>query len=179
MKKSIIVLSSAIVLSCSQETSTIKKVNFDLAGVIQNQVNQLSKTKPTVSKTVFLNTEKEDIRTADIDWSKELSLFLEADLNKQAYQRSYEVAKTDSTEFYSLKSTENLPVKSLKLFFDTNKTLKHVEADLQTKNYLYESEKHLSLDLSEESLKHYEINTSQELFIGKKKNFKVIGHIEK
>lgn len=178
MKKSIVILSLLTLFSCSQEATTTQKVNFDLAGVIQNQINQLSKTKPSVSKTVFLNSEQENIKTKDIDWSKELSLFLEADLNKQAYQSSYDVSKTDSTEIYTLKSTENLPVKALKLFFDSKKNLNHVEASLQTKNYLYESEKELSLTLEESKLKNYEIKASQELFIGKKKDFRIIGNIE-
>jgi hypothetical protein len=110
-----------------------------------------------------------------IDWQKELELFLQADLNKQSYQLSYNKEETPKMVVYMLKEGESLPVKSLKIIFDEDKSVKHIEALIQTENYLYKSEKYLLMTLDKNHLTHYQIEGWQELFIGKKKNFKVDG----
>jgi hypothetical protein len=178
MKKTIYFLGCLALFSCQEEGSTTTKSYYDLAGVIHQQIKELSKNKPIISKLVSLNNEKETLKTNAIDWEKELSLFLEADLNKKAYQQSYVVSKTDSSETYQLKATEDLPVKFLKLVFDEKKHLKNLEAHLKTKNYLYESEKNLNLSLVKNKLRHYEIKATQSLFIGQKKEFNIKGIVE-
>ena len=50
-----------------------------------------------------------------------------------------------------------------------------VEALLQTKNYLYQSEKHFLMNLDKKHLTSYQIEGWQKLFIGKRKEFKVNG----
>jgi hypothetical protein len=76
---------------------------------------------------------------------------------------------------YSLKDGENLPVKTLKILFDENELPQHIEALIKVKNYLYQSEKTLSMDLDKKKLKTYHIEGWQELFIGKRKGFAVVG----
>ncbi len=51
------------------------------------------------------------LNTNKIDWQKELELFLQADLNKQSYQLSYNKEETPQMAVYTLKEGEKLPVK--------------------------------------------------------------------
>lgn len=167
---------SLLLIGCTEsETQNATKTNFDLAGLVNQQIAELNKNQPLTHKSLEIEGKKEVLNTNKIDWQKELELFLQADLNKQSYQLSYNKEETPQMAVYTLKEGEKLPVKSLKIIFDEDKTVKHLEALLQTKNYLYESEKHLLMTLDKNRLTNYQIEGWQELFIGKKKSFKVDG----
>lgn len=180
-----IIVSILIIGSCQNPTDTNASKNyFDLKGFIETQVTELNKRKPLVSKTMTMGTDKDSISTTAIDWAKELELFTQADLNKQAYQLSYEITQpTPDTYVYMLKSGEKLPVKSLKIVMDeTSKQPKRVEALLKEENKLYDSEKQLSLTctLRPEGvwlIKTYEISGFQHLTLADKKAFSVKGVI--
>lgn len=167
---------SLLLIGCTEsETQNATKTNFDLAGLVNQQIAELNKSQPLTHKNLEIEDKKEVLNTNKIDWQKELELFLQADLNKQSYQLSYNKEETPQMAVYTLKEGEKLPVKSLKIIFDEDKIVKHLEALLQTKNYLYESEKHLLMTLDKNRLTNYQIEGWQELFIGKKKSFKVDG----
>lgn len=167
---------SLLLVGCTEsENQSSTKIYFDLAGLVNQQVSELNKNQPLTHKNLAIEEKKEALNTNKIDWQKELELFLQADLNKQSYQLSYNKEETPQMAVYKLKEGENLPVKSLKIIFDENKSAKHIEALLQTENYLYQSEKHLLMTLDKNHLTNYQIEGWQELFIGKKKSFKVDG----
>lgn len=167
---------SLLVIGCAKsETQNSTKIYFDLAGLVNQQITELNKNQPLTHKNLVIEEKKEVLNTNKIDWQKELELFLQADLNKQSYQLSYNKEEMPQMAVYTLKEGENLPVKSLKILFDEDKSVKHIEALIQTDNYLYQSEKHLLMTLDKNRLTNYQIEGWQELFIGKKKNFKVDG----
>ena len=167
---------SLLLVGCAKsETQNSTKAYFDLAGLVNQQITELNKNQPRTHKNLVIEEKKEVLNTNKIDWQKELELFLQADLNKQTYQLSYNKEETTQMEVYTLKEGENLPVKSLKIIFDEDKSAKHIEAIIHTENYLYQSEKHLLTTLNKNYLTHYQIEGWQELFIGKKKSFKVDG----
>jgi hypothetical protein len=176
----------ALLTACTSETETdLAKSYFDLKGFIETQVTELNKRKPLVSKTMTMGTDKDSISTTAIDWAKELELFTQADLNKQAYQLSYEITQPNPFTFeYVLKSGEKLTVKSLKVVVDeTSKQPKLIEALLKEENKLYDSEKQLSLTctLRPEGIwliKTYEISGFQHLTMADKKDFSVKGVIK-
>lgn len=171
---------SFLMFGCNESKNlNTTKFYYDLAGLINQQISQLTKKQPITVKNLLIGEKTETLQTNDIDWKKELELFLQADLNKQSYQLSYEKDSTQNTVVYQLKKGEKLPVKTLKIEFDEEKSPKHIEALMQVENYLYKSEKHLSLDLEKKLLKSYQIEGWQELFIGKKKGFKVFGVVGK
>ncbi len=157
-----------------QQQSTQKKY-YDLANFINTQVKQLTDNQPVITKNLLIDGKSESIKTNKIDWAKELELFIQADLNKQAYQNSYEVNKTDSSVVYQLKIDEKLPVKSLKIDLDKSQSPTNIEAVFFTENYLYESNKTLKMSVLDGKMQNYSIKGSQELFIGDKKEFEVVG----
>jgi len=171
--------------SCQNPTDTnTPNSYFDLKGFIETQVTELNKRKPLVSKAMAMGTDIDTISTTAIDWVKELELFTQADLNKQAYQLSYDITQpTPFSYVYVLKSGEKLPIKSLKIVIDEmSKQPKLVEALLKEENKLYDSEKRLSLTCTMRPegvwlLKTYEINGFQHLTMSDKKPFSVKGTI--
>lgn len=175
----IVLLSLLFLASCTQSESKIQtKTYYDLAGLINQQISDLSVKKPLVEKTVVLVDKQERIETKDINWNKELELFLQADLNKQSYQSGYTIDIKDKRTSYMLKPGEKLSVTQLLIEFDEKDLPKYIEATMHTNNYLYESDKKLTADLVDNQLKSYKIVGYQELFIGSRKNFSVEGRIK-
>jgi len=148
--------------SCTQSENKIQSKNYyDLAGLLNRQISDLSAKKPLVEKTVLLTDKQERIETKDINWSKELELFLQADLNKQSYQSAYIVDVKDKRVSYRLKEGEKMPVNQLTIEFDEKDLPKHIEATMHTNNYLYESDKKLTADLVNNQLRRYKIEGYQ------------------
>jgi hypothetical protein len=167
-----------LTISCqNQQSENQVKVYYDLNGFIKSQIQELTKIEVKVQKRVLLDDKKEEIKIDKIDWDKELELFIQADLNKQAYQLSYDKIENDSLVVYQLKNGEKLPVSRLEILFDDKKNPRRIEARLNTKNYLYESSKTLKMVLENNRIQNYKIEGWQELFIGSKKIFSIEGNI--
>ncbi len=133
---------SLLLLGCNESNNkNIPKHCYDLAGFINQQISQLTANKPLIQKNLLIDEKTGVIQTKAIDWDKELELFLQADLNKQSYQLSYDKDSTQNMLVYRLKKGESLPIKRLKIAFDEEKSPKYIEALMQVENYLYQSEK--------------------------------------
>lgn len=179
MKSSIILITIVLLVSaCAEESTTITKKYFDLSTVIQSQIKILNEKKPSFTKTVWDENTPETKTVIIQDWAKEFELFLQADLNKPAYLNSYEVIETDTLLNYRLKSTESLPVKSLTIH-KVNGQLESIEATVQKKNYLYESDKQIRLHLAGGQVDSYFINGTQQLVFSDKKVFKIEAKVKK
>ncbi len=170
-----------LVLAACSQPQQAKRTNvyFDLKGFLDQQIATLNARKPLVSKTALVGEQPETHQTKQVDWAKELELFEQTDLNKPAYANSYfteEISKTTTT--YRLKADEDLSVQFLEVIKDekTGQPLK-VKATLRTKNYLYESERNLSLTAANGQLTAYEIEGFQQMFYGDPEPFHLEGRI--
>ena len=169
-----------LLVACSPPQRGVQvKTYFDLSAFLNAQIVALNAEKPLLSKTVAVDDQPEIHQTRHVDWSKELDLFTQADLNKPAFVGSYiveEISKTTTT--YRLKSGEDLPVHYLEVILDgkTNQPLK-VKATLRTKNYLYESERSLSFTCTDGRLTNYAVEGFQQLFFGDPNPFRIEGRI--
>jgi hypothetical protein len=172
-----VLLLKLLLVGCSEaSTPNTTKNYYDLSGLMNQQIAYLSDKQLLTQKTLKVTGQKtESLETKDIYWKQELELFLQADINKQAYNLSYDKQELPDGVIYKLKKGEDLPVQVLKIVFDEEKNPKHIEASMHTKNYLYESQKNLSMDLTKKRLKSYQIEGWQELFIGQRKSFSVEG----
>ncbi len=158
----------------AQQASHTPQTYFDLKGFVEKQIAAFQKTNPVVRKEVTVNEESETLVTPKIDWTKELELFLQADLNKPAYTQSYFVdTLSDNTVSYRLRQGEHLPVQFLEVIRDEENRPSKIKATLLEKNYLFESEKILTLESKNGRLTSYQIEGFQQLFIGDPKPFKV------
>lgn len=153
---------------------------YDLKSYIEQQISQLQKQQPTVAKQAGFGKEKEQYSTNNIDWSSELDLFLQADINKQAYQSSYQKNRPDSLTYeYTLKPGENLSVQFLRIELDSaSRQPRLVKAKLRTKNSLYESERNVWLESEKGAVKRYHIDGFQQLAWLDEKRFLIEGQIQ-
>ena len=167
-----------------QEKSDNKKAYFDLKGFIETQITFLSEQKPTVDKKMRVSGRDESRLTKQIDWKKELELFVQADINKPAYSKSYKISKPDSlTTIYTLKTEENIPVKSIRIQLDKatgNPVL--IQALVHAENKLYQSEKNIEMHCVNESnqwhITSYSIKGYQKLVAMDKKNFDISAQVK-
>ena len=179
-----------IVLGISSCTDTVQQnqpnVYYDVLGFVKGQIASLSAQKPVVSKTVSINEERNRQTTRGINWSRELELFTQADINKPALRTSYQIARPDSLTYqYTLKkSEERLTVRSLTVRLDSlTHQPRRIEAVLQTSNPLYSSERQLLLESGPMGdrtwqVKHYKLWGFQKLPYFSRNNFSVEGKVQ-
>jgi hypothetical protein len=184
---SVLLLSTLLISSCTDPAQQNQpNVYYDVLGYVKGQVADLSVKKPLVSKTVAINKKRNQQTTHDINWTRELELFTQADINKPALRSSYQITRPDSLTYqYTLKhSEERLTVRSLTVRLDsvTHKP-RRIDAVLQTNNPLYSSERRLLLDSGPSRdrqwrIQHYTVSGFQKLPYFDKNEFLVDGRVQ-
>lgn len=183
----VLLLATLLLSSCNDPNQQNQpNVYYDVLGYVKGQIADLSARKPTISKTVAINEKRNQQTTQDINWTRELELFTQADINKPALRSSYQINRPDSLTYqYTLKnSEERLTVRSLTVHLDaTTHQPGQIEAVLQTKNPLYSSERHLVLQSGPAAngqwgVQHYTVSGFQKLPYFDKNEFRVDGRVK-
>lgn len=174
----LVVLFSAFMIACDseqvQEADAGEKVFYDLKGFTEARITVLDSLRPQVHKMVSMGNEQSVVQSKDLDWEKELGLFVQADINKPAYKQSYSITRPDSsTIIYTSKEGDRLPVRELKIVLDTSGNLSMAEAHIKSENKLYVSEKHIELRVVENKIQQYRITGFQQLIMMDKKPFSI------
>ncbi|MEZ0539318.1 hypothetical protein [Fibrella arboris] len=187
MKVAFLLLATLFVTACSTDTAKRpeKPVYFDVAGYIKSQIDILAKQKPTVTKRLKMGEKTEQRSTRTINWSRELELFSQADINKPALRSSYTIARPDPFTYrYTLKPSEkNLTVRSLVVRVDpTSRKPSRIDAILATENPLYTAERKIYLESGwlpggVWGVTHYQLQGFQHLNLLDKHTFDVEGTI--
>lgn len=160
-------------------------VYYDVAGYVERQIVDLSAQKPLVDKAVRVNQNRSRQTTRDLNWTRELELFAQADINKPALRSSYQITRPDSLTYqYTLKpSEERLTVRSLTVQLDSaTHQPRRIKAVLQTSNPLYSSERHLLLESGSTGgqpwrVHHYQLAGFQKLSYFDRSGFLVEGRV--
>ncbi len=173
-----IILLSIISLSCSKQKDFTEKKYFDLKGFSENLIADLQKEKPEVRKVWQLASKEETKKTKLIDWQKELALFVDADLNKKAFLTSYETINDGPVSLFTLKKGEELPVKKLIVKKDKLGRVEYIKIERRTNNYLFKTNSKFEMNLENEKLSKYKIQTIQELFLSKPDTSTIMGQIK-
>ncbi|MHA8101058.1 hypothetical protein PQG46_04410 [Aquirufa nivalisilvae] len=169
-------LTGFLFISCSETVKTSpKNTYFAWADLLNSHIKSFEVKKPKVHKTVFLDGVKEVKVVSDIDWSKEWALFLEADLNKPAFEKSYDNLSEPDLIWYSLKLGESLPVKKFMVHLDDLNRPTRVEIEVSQKNFLFETNKNMHMTFSDGYVQTYYIEGSQKLRWGKPTHYKLLG----
>lgn len=187
MKPSILLFLCLFAFACdnSSTQTASKPVYFDVAGYVKGQIQTLSTQKPTVAKNAFINQKANNQTTQDIDWEKELDLFVQADINKPAFRTSYTVVRPDSlTYHYTLKpSEEKLTVRALMVKLDSvTRQPAQITAVLKSENPLYQSERRILLESGVNkakgwSIQKYQVEGFQQLTYFDRNEFRVQGKV--
>ena len=114
-------------LSCTSDVTTpntpTEKIFFDLPSFFQSEIELMQKEVLALDKTSIVNGQKETKRLEDIDLTEELSIFVNADINKATWQDQYQVDSL-RLEDKSLKAihytalNDNLKTKKMRIAYD-------------------------------------------------------------
>lgn len=156
----------AIAGSCTDgepaATAQTGRSYFSLETYFKAEAARLQKLSRPISKTVNKNGQQETHTVQIGKWENELMLFIESDINKAAWQQSYQIDSTENTVVYRSRDpelrTREITVKRL-----NNGAISHISIQNGVENMLYESDE--QLDYYPDSLYR----------IGKKQHVAVIG----
>ena len=146
----------------SSEAGRIQKY-FDSKSWLEQLITDLKAANPLVEKTWTYDGKTEKKQVSEIDWDKELKLFLDADLNKSSFVMSYDSVKEGGRTLYRLKPGENLPVKELSVVFGPNHVPVSLSCTRQSDNYFFTTGSRIRLEAQEGKLTGYEIRSVQRL----------------
>jgi len=132
------------IASCKRDSNAATDTGkfFDIKGYFEADSARLTKANPLITKTVIHNKLPETQKVHISNWGTELSLFTQSDINKPAWQNSYDVNTTGDILIYTAKDpalkTQKVVVKK------ENDKLKWIMIINHTKNILYENTEKLS-----------------------------------
>ncbi len=152
--------------ACTANKEMKQNEYFDIKEVFLNQIKVLNVEKPVFTKTIEMNSQKETKDLSTINWEKELDPFVQMDINKSAFAKSYSVLETDSTISYKLKKEEKLPIKSILIRKNPkSEQLQSIEIEASDHNLLYHWSKTLSANIITGKLKNYSIKGNQKILV--------------
>jgi len=161
--------------SCGSNTETFsEKPYFDIKSYISKQADSLKKQESVWSKKVVTEgrTEEKTFTAEDAEWNTELALFLEADLNKKAYQGKFEI---DSSEMLKSKTvryrSSQTKVKEFDIrYFNEDRSWPGISCKISKENLFYQSE----FELISEPFQYYSYKGFQKIKgWGKPKEFQI------
>ncbi|MCJ0743811.1 hypothetical protein [Pedobacter montanisoli] len=145
---------------------------FDVSGYFKGEIQRLSARKMPVHKQVWINDTQENKDIEIKDWKTELSMFVNADINKTSWKGLFKEDKTGDSLIYTSVST-NIPVKKL-IVEKVGTYIKGISIFINEDNYLYKKQD--SLYYYPDSL--YEINSRQRVTLLKEKRYKISGYLK-
>jgi hypothetical protein len=177
---SLLICTTFCLSGCFKTSTETDKAYFDLKGLIEVQIAQLSQQNPKVKKQVEMAGKKEELNECIKDWEKELKLFLDADLNKSILIGLYDI-KEETKENWTI--THYLPKKSVDgvqemQVWKANEVIEKVVIKTGKDNVLYGTEKTLILELEEGKLSQYTIQCSQKICVSSPDYYNIIGYVQ-
>lgn len=156
--------------STSSQTNVESVVYFDLESYFKNEIAKLENQDQLISKTVIADHESEEKKVKIKDWNRELALFIQSDINKDAWKGSYRVdSNTNHVKYTSI--DPSLRTKSISIVKDINGQIKGLEIENKQDNMLYQTEERLYY--YPDSL--YQIERSQKIRIVGEHVYKITG----
>ncbi|QDA60181.1 hypothetical protein [Hymenobacter jejuensis] len=164
-----------------QQTAAHSTQYFDVKGFLDAQAQLLNRQNPAVEKKVNLRDGKlETTRVPHVDWTKELQIFYQADINKPALRGAYaiESAPTNGQRAYVRKPGIENTVENLTVTADGDQ-VRELTARLVQNNPLFYSEKKLYLHTTNGVLSDYRVEGLQKLVMFDTLRYSAAMHIIK
>ncbi|SNR50733.1 hypothetical protein [Hymenobacter mucosus] len=179
MRSSWLLVSLLLLGACGPGEDTTVRLNpanrkpgyFDVKGFLNQQVALLNQRKPAVDKQVELrNGQLETTRVAQTDWSKELQIFYQADINKPALRNAYTITPSaysaGGVQRYARKPGVEGTVESLTInAANGTNQVQELTAIIKQDNALFYSEKKLRLSCTQGQITSYEVTGVQKLVL--------------
>lgn len=143
---------------------------FSLADYFNQEATRLQQLNPDMVKTVAKNGEQESKEVRIMDWKEEFALFIDADINKPAWQSSYQVDSTETSVTY--KSTDpKLRTAEITVEKQGNGSVTHIHIVNKVNNMLYHTDE--ELDYYPDSL--YRITKRQRVRVIGESDYTIMG----
>lgn len=165
-----------LLTSCESNSQTVTKY-YNIKSFTEKLIEDLTRSKPEVNKKWKYNQETESQKTNNLDWQKELKLFLDSDINMSSFVTSYDSTVTSHKIVYKLKPSEKLPVKELSITFDSLNTPKTIATVKESENYFFKNKTYSTMHLIDGNLSQYSIGSVQKLLWFKSDSSLVEGEI--
>ncbi len=164
-----------LLLSCQAPTTAPKKLFYpDISSYFHKEIQRLQEAKPSVEKTIHINKQKETKRLSSINWEEELSLFIESDINKPAFEGLYRI-KAAGNEFTYSALDEKLKTREVKITYNAAAKIERIAISNHNKNSLYSADEFL--EYRPDTL--YQIVKRQEVLILGTNNYWIQGEFKK
>ncbi|MDN4166776.1 hypothetical protein QWY31_14790 [Cytophagales bacterium LB-30] len=144
--------------SCNSPVSKEKELDiyFSVAHLLDQQMEQWVQEKASLHKTLVLDGNKEEIvvtpQNTD-EWQRELSLLMEADLNKASFKDAYQVKEEKQGEetiiSYEAVAPDKVRVQHMTITQNLSGILKDISISFSEKNSIYTSERKMRLEFNE------------------------------
>lgn len=142
---------------------------FPLKAYLDAQAARLNQLRPAVAKQVMLrNSQPETTRVPQVDWTKELQIFYQADINKPALRGAYTVdsSTANGVRHYTYTRRPEVENPVTRLQIDTDAAgVRTVSATLTQDNPLFFSEKKMVLQAQNGRLRSYQVRGVQKLIL--------------
>jgi len=175
VKKLFIPVFALALFSCNQQKEAEANTSlsyFDVKGYFGKEISRLQRLNPDVNKTVSINGTAEHKKAKITDWTKELAIFVNADINKTSWKGSFKTKEQDGVDIYT-SDNKKIPIKKISITWKGQKAGK-IEIIINNKNILYQSQD--TLIYCPDSL--YEIKKQQKIRLLKEKKYSVIGKLK-
>lgn len=172
------------IAACEQPTPPVTAEGedaFNLTAYLEQQQERLQAEQPMVLKSVTTEGKPtETIQTSAVDWEDELSVFLDADLNRPALQEYYtrqeQVLDNGNivVEFNRVEEAEPL-VHYLRLELTSDRVLRQLDALIQDQNMLFYSRRNiqLSADPSSGNISGYRVKGVQKMMLSDSLHYQI------
>jgi hypothetical protein len=144
---------------------------FDVRGLLDAQVRQLTASHPSVEKRVSLRGGAlETVRVPQVKWADELQVFYQADINKAALRGAYAIDSASLPggamrhTYRLLPGHDNAPVLRLDVTSQASQP-QELAATLRQDNTLFFGQKSLHLHLQDGHLSQYSTKGVQKLVL--------------
>lgn len=189
MRSFFLVILGILLWSCKQSEVVYDKPYFDFDSLINRQQQELLTAKATLTKTVSLDSTKEEI-TFEVDslvLAKELDVFRQLDIiNKPGFKGKYKISdgEKDSRSNLTIRKYEALektaPVQFVLFYYQNEFSRLHkIESTYREDNPLYGTGRDLLLEFDDNSgkslLARYRLTGVQKLILGDTIAFSVDG----
>ncbi len=151
------------------EKTADKKLFFDLKNYFEIQTIKLDAQKNPIFKEVKKDGISERKTVLIDDWKTELQLFSQSDINKPAWQNSYQLKRTGNNLLYTA-TDPSLKTQVLRVVFEEKK-LKSITIENKTSNLLFTSREILSYEPGKE----YKIDKKTKVWLLGNNDYLIIG----
>jgi len=172
-----------LALSSCESSSSAKKISayFDVAELFLSQAKLIKNVSFEKSASIDSLTETKTLKFDSLEWTKELSMFINMDINKAVLVGAFSEEKTNSSDgssvLYKKKPEVESGVQWMKLDYDSQGNVVAFSGRFEEENALYQNSRELSATFATQNgmstLESYSIRGFQKILMKDTVNYQI------